>query len=64
MKEILHIITKVNPDGLILQELKEYGTHLQEGERVLMRSIIDTREEQVRKALIELGWTPPQEEGT
>ena len=29
--------------------------------KVFMRSIVDLREEQVRQALINLGWTPPEQ---
>lgn len=51
------IVTKVLDDGVIQQSIKsnpkdEYLSRLS-------KLIIDTREKQIIKALISLGWTPP-----
>lgn len=43
---------QVKIDGTITQELHN-------AQAVLARWVMDTREEQVRQALIALGWTPP-----
>ncbi|MGZ4968029.1 MAG: hypothetical protein ACXV8O_01320 [Methylobacter sp.] len=43
-------------DGAIVQDVE----HIINGEVVnSIQSIIDMKDEQVRKALIDLGWTPP-----
>jgi len=60
MKVTLNVITKFSLGGVISQELIDQGGRLKESHRVLMRSVIDTREKHVREALIKLGWTPPK----
>lgn len=35
-----------------------------ESRQAISRGVIDTQEAEVRKALIELGWTPPPERST
>lgn len=49
--------TKTSAEGTIVQEL--YYEH--EGMTALIsRRIVHTQEEQIRAALIALGWTPPE----
>jgi hypothetical protein len=43
-------------DGKITQELQEY---MGEQTRTLSRWVLDSREQGVRDALVQLGWTPP-----
>ena len=45
------LITTPNHDGRIVEEISTLGQ--------IMRQVIDTRELHTRKALIKLGWTPP-----
>lgn len=52
------IDTKIMPDGKIVQELSEV---MDDMKQTLLRSVMDTKEQQTREALIRLGWTPPQE---
>ena len=44
--------TKATQDDLIVQELHN-------GEQMLSRWIMHTRDHQIREALVKLGWTPP-----
>lgn len=44
--------TAHTPDGVIAQEVRTFGDQV-------TRFIMDTRDAQVRAALIALGWTPP-----
>lgn len=46
------INTKVFPDGRIEQELVDLQGRI-------AREVMDTKDQQVRQALISLGWTPP-----
>jgi hypothetical protein len=39
--------------GRIIQEVFNY-------ENVIMKQVMETKEEQIRQALIALGWTPPK----
>ncbi|PJF38640.1 MAG: hypothetical protein CUN55_16695 [Phototrophicales bacterium] len=41
---------------------KGYIHLLEELQGQLVRTVINTRDQAVREALIELGWTPPEEE--
>jgi hypothetical protein len=43
-------------DKVIVQDLVYYENNQRE---LVMRSIIDTMDRQIREALIKLGWTPP-----
>lgn len=59
------LVTTPKIDGSIYQELRFYDDDFQEmrvndeqKERI-MQWIVHTREEQIRQALIALGWTPP-----
>ena len=58
MSEI-KIITKYSPD-IIESRLEGVGIE-QFGFGCLSRQIISLQDEGVRKALIELGWTPPED---
>lgn len=51
---IFEISTKAFPDGRIEQELVDIRGRI-------MRQVINTQEEQIKKALVGLGWTPPNE---
>ena len=46
-------------DGRIFQTIR---TDLKGIEEIIMQTVIHTREEQTKQALIGLGWTPPKEE--
>jgi len=52
----IKINTTFTPEGLIVQEEIH---HLQGLHDEINRQVIDTRDAQVRSALIALGWTPP-----
>lgn len=56
MKNGFEIVTTPLPDGKILQDTYSISVGVKEQ---IMRRIMDTKESQVREALIELGWTPP-----
>lgn len=57
MKNELVVTTTLNKlEGTIIQET--YCETIELRERIT-RELMDTREEQIRRALIELGWTPP-----
>jgi len=59
MKEKIKIETKIFKNGLISQELlNERDNGRMES---ILKIVIDTREEQIKQALIKLGWTPPKE---
>lgn len=51
------IETKINQDEIIQILRVEFQSKIDE----LSRWMINTRDEQVREALIKLGWTPPKE---
>lgn len=48
------VYTRSFVDGRIEQEIQQAG-------RTLSRWVMNTRDEHIRKGLIKLGWTPPQE---
>jgi hypothetical protein len=50
----LSVITNWNTDGIISQHMEGMLTDM-------TRMIIKTRDAGVRKALIDMGWTPPKE---
>jgi len=54
----MEVETRVFPSGLIEQDTIFSDNGVRER---LTRQIIDTQEQQVREALITLGWTPPEE---
>lgn len=59
MKNYNLSVTTDIQDGKIIQELtNQVGPDLTES---MMRTIIDTKEEHVKEALIKLGWTPPKD---
>lgn len=58
MKNGFEVITIPLEDGRITQEMIEIANDVR---RTVDYQLIDTRDVQVRKALIELGWTPPKE---
>lgn len=52
----IDVRTSVYPEGLIVTEvIDDIGTHHER----LMRQVMDTKDQQIREALIKLGWTPP-----
>lgn len=55
-KQTITVETKYSPDGLIEQSTFQTGLMSE-----VMRKVVDTRDEHIRKALIDLGWTPPPE---
>ena len=55
----LDLFTDTLKDGRIFQTLKAVGDPPEEIATVIGRWVSDTREEAIKKALIELGWTPP-----
>lgn len=57
MKTELKIETSYTVDGRIIQET--CATDMSP-EKIIDRRVIDTREKQIRDALIALGWTPPK----
>lgn len=55
-------LTSVVPldDGRIISTLKlDYEIAYENIRDIILRQVLDTNEEQVRQALIKLGWTPP-----
>jgi len=56
MKNGFELITTPHSEGRIVQEIFETEN---DARTILLRSVLDTRDEQTRKALIALGWTPP-----
>jgi hypothetical protein len=46
-------------EGDIIKQ--EVSTGFQDMHTIVVRQIMDTKEEQIRQALIKLGWTPPKE---
>ena len=52
----MEIKTDVSKEGVILQSL------FQNASTEMRRWVCDTREEDIKKALIALGWTPPPKE--
>lgn len=50
------IVTTATEDGKITQELYSVTPDLREQ---VIRRVMDTQEQQIREALIALGWTPP-----
>ena len=57
MKNGIELITTPYADGRIVQEMVGIEN---DARTILFQSMLDTRDEQTRKALIALGWTPPQ----
>jgi hypothetical protein len=58
MEQKFRLDTRVFSDGKIQQDL----FHEMNNARELMTSwIVNTRDQQIREALISLGWTPPKE---
>ena len=53
------INTSVENDSIIFQEIK---SEYEEITQIISRTIVDTKEKQLREALIKLGWTPPSQE--
>ena len=52
----IDVRTSVYPEGLIVTEvIDDIGTCHER----LMRQVMDTKDQQIREALIKLGWTPP-----
>ena len=56
MKYGFEVATTPMKDGKIVQELYNVNNNIREQ---MTRRVIDTQEQQIRKALIALGWTPP-----
>lgn len=54
------INTQVFADGKITQQSELVDDHLP-SLRDIARRVIDTQDQQIREALIKLGWTPPGE---
>jgi uncharacterized coiled-coil protein SlyX len=54
------VVTTPSEDGKIVQETFSIATGIRER---IMRQVLDTSEQQIRDALIRLGWTPHNEEG-
>lgn len=52
------IATTVTDHGLIVQDMTNHLDGIRDS---LVRQVIDTKEDQIRTALIKLGWTPPAE---
>ncbi len=50
------IRTTISPDGVIKQDLLSEDDR---GMALISRQVINTKEEKLRQALIELGWKPP-----
>ena len=57
-----NLFTDTLGDGRIFQTLEAVGDNPEAPATVLGRWVIKTREEGIKKALIELGWTPPKGE--
>ena len=55
---VYKLITTAHPDGIINCELTQ---EVEDRRNTIMQWVMDTREDQTRQALIELGWTPPDE---
>lgn len=56
MEHGLDVVTMPSSDGKIVQEVFSVTNNVRER---IMLDVIDTKEHQVRQALIALGWTPP-----
>ena len=56
MEHGFEVVTTPSKDGKIVQEL--YSVHHGMRQQI-MRHVIYTQEQQLRDALIALGWTPP-----
>lgn len=55
----LKLTTNITPEGLIKQNL--INETLNGHNEVMFQWVLDTRETELKKALIYLGWTPPKE---
>ena len=53
------LTTTPSSDGVITQELVALGPG--DVRQTIMRQVMDTSEQQIRDALIALGWTPPSD---
>ena len=51
--------TDVFESGLITQELHQ---KTEDQTEILCRWVVDTRDEELKKALVMLGWSPPKED--
>ena len=56
MEHGFEVVTTPCLDGKIVQETYSVDSGVRER---IMRDVINTKERQVREALIALGWTPP-----
>lgn len=56
MEHRLDVVTTPRIDGKIVQEVFSVTNTVRER---IMLDVMDTKEHQVRQALIALGWTPP-----
>lgn len=56
--ESYQVKTIIHTDDTIEQELYQ---NIGDRQERIMRWLMNTREEQIRQGLIELGWTPPRE---
>jgi len=57
MEMKIHVSTSVTEDEKIIQTVE---TEYENRKDTLIQTIADTKEEQLRSALISLGWTPPK----
>ena len=57
---VVRLTTLPMTDGKIIQEL---SNRMGDIENQMTRWIMDTRENGVREALVQLGWTPPSQDG-
>lgn len=52
----IDVRTSVYPEGLIVTEvIEDLGVYRER----IMRQVVNTKDQQIREALIKLGWTPP-----
>lgn len=56
MTHTIDVRTSVYPEGLIITEvIEDLGIYRDR----IMRQVVNTKDQQVREALIKMGWTPP-----
>ena len=60
MEHGFKVVTKTWQDGTIVQEL--YSEH-HDARELILRQVMATQDEEICKALIALGWTPPPDRG-
>lgn len=58
MKHEIRIQTSITVDEHIVQEVFD-SEWRKDPTRLILRQVIDTKEAQIREALVRLGWTPP-----